>query len=239
MVGIKIETGKINELKERAWDLIYPRDIYCICCGNIIDQTRTYGLCDHCITHMGWNGDGVQDIPSENSKNDLKVLNAVDYGIYARSIIFAFKYDGHTYIARNVAEIMADKLRDVGFTGEEILVPVPLHPQKERVRGFNQSRLIAEYLGKECRLFTVDCLERIRETKSMRGLGAFDRAANIEGSMAVKKEFREKLEGKSVILIDDFFTTGSTAGECKRVLEAEGVRDVTLFAFAARRRWQI
>ena len=216
-------------------DIIYPKDIYCVCCGNIIDQSRTYGLCDHCITHIKWNGS------EPRKKNDLTLLSCADYGLYERSIIFALKYDGHKYLASNIAEIMRDRLslsHEVGDISIDydntVIVPVPIHKRKLRERGYNHAELIAKELGKRMDLPVLDGLNRTRDTLPMKSLGPHQREMNIRESMEFRRDYRGLIEGMDVILVDDFFTTGSTARECARAISRENPRSILMLAFAAR-----
>lgn len=221
-----------GEIKEELLNLVYPRNIYCICCGNIIDETRTYSLCDHCMLHISW------DLaPARVMGPNLKMIRCTGYGIYERSIIFALKYDEHKYIAETIGEIMRDRLEmdsEWEYYQDALLVPVPMHKKKERRRGFNHARLIAEKLSDFSGLEMVDALMRIRETLPMRGLGPEERAANISGAMKVKPYLSKKVVGRKILLIDDFCTTGSTGGECARALLQEGAKEVSILVFAAR-----
>ncbi|MBQ7245647.1 MAG: ComF family protein [Firmicutes bacterium] len=234
--------GSSDEIAERLFhgvekiasvisEVVFPHQLYCICCGNIIDSTRSYSLCDHCMEHIRWNVDEPRNI------DGMRVMRCADYGIYERSIIFAFKYDGHKYIARDIARIMADRLRIEGFKSSDenmLIVPVPLHENKYLVRGFNQSKLIGKYLAKEMDLKLSDVLLRVHETKALRGLGAAERAETIAGSMELIKASIDLVQDKDIMLVDDFFTTGSTARECRRAIEKGKPKSVSLIAFAGR-----
>lgn len=216
----------------RTADLIFPSSLYCICCGKMIDQTRTYSLCDHCMTHMRWN------IEEPKVKNGLATLKCCDYGIYARSIIFSLKYNGRTWIAEQIGRIMADRLADAGLVSDPartVFVPVPLHPAKERRRGFSQTALITEYLSAFTGIRKAEgALRRVKETRPMRGLGPAERRRNIEGSLRMPDAYRGFAKGKKIIIVDDFYTTGSTGEECARALQGASPDSLLLFAFAAR-----
>ena len=217
-----------SALKERGLDLLYPPALYCICCGNLIDETRTYHLCDHCISHIRWDAGDVRVL------NGIKTLRCAEYGLYARTLIFALKYNGKTYIARDLAEIMADRLAMAG-PDFDVIVPVPLFSRKEKKRGFNQAALIGDCLGK---LTGRPCISRgllrTEDTRPMRGLSPMERKINVKGKFAVNKKYVTLLEGQRILLLDDFFTTGSTAGQCISALEEVRPADVHLLAFAAR-----
>jgi len=218
---LKVATGEVL-------GVVFPQSLYCICCGNIIDKSRSYSICDHCMEHIRWNADDARDI------DGMKILRCVDYGIYERSIIFALKYDNHRYIARDIGRIMRDRIRASEINGNHLVVPVPLHPNKKARRGFNQSELIGKYFAKEMGWEMADALVRSRETRAMRGLGPEERAKNIEGSIKLVKEKIDLIRNQDIMLVDDFYTTGSTARECMRALSVAGPRRVTLLAFAGR-----
>lgn len=235
----RIESA-LDLIGKRVLDAIYPSSLYCICCGNIIDSSRSYCLCDHCIKHIRW------DLDQPFETKDLRMLSCVDYGIYERSIIFALKYDGHKYIADTIAEIMEDRLKSSGWleiATQSIIIPVPLSKERLRGRGYNQSALIAkklvERIGKSAISVGpryMDALKRIKDTKPMKGLGPRERIKNISGSIEVKSEYRDLIVGEDILLIDDFFTTGSTGTECARTLRKAGAGNINMLAFAARRR---
>lgn len=210
-------------------DLLFPPSLYCICCGNIIDGTRMYELCDHCIRHIRWDTEPPREI------NGMKVLRCSEYGIYERTIIFSLKYNGKTYIARDVAEIIRDRIEPEQLN-YDVIVPVPLSRQREMSRGFNQTALIGKYLASMTeKSYAAGALKRTRDTRPMRSLSPTERVVNVKDAFAPGGEpDLEKIKNKRVLLIDDFFTTGSTALECRRVLMKAGASDVVFVAFAAR-----
>lgn len=197
-----------------------------MCCGNIIDETRTYCLCDHCMEHIRWNN-------GENSTKDF--FTCSEYGLYERMIIFALKYNRKTYVARIIAEIMRDRL-EVENIEYDCIVPVPMFKKKQRKRGFNHAALITKYLS---RLVGVPSLpksmDRIKDTKPMRGLNPLERKQNVKNMFIVSPKWCRMLEGKRVLLVDDIYTTGSTARECISALNNAGVKRVYFISFAAGR----
>lgn len=221
--------GMISEKVNRVLDLIFPPSLYCNCCGNLIDSTRTYNLCDHCISHVKWDGAREPRIIS-----GLKMLRCTEYGIYERSLIFGLKYNKKRYIARDIGKIMADRLSLTGMDFD-VIIPVPLYKKKEQERGFNQAALMGKYLGKE---LGIPCiahgLVRSRNTRAMRGLSPTERAENVRDSFALNTAFSKQLEGKRILLIDDFYTTGSTARECAHALESCCPEEIVFLAFAAK-----
>ncbi len=139
------ENAKVSVLKsaaDRVMDLLFPSALYCICCGNLIDETRTYHLCDHCLSHIRWDGSDVRSI------RGLKTLSCTRYGLYERSLVFALKYNGRKYIARELAEMMRDRLilAEAEF---DVIVPVPMFSEKERSLVFALKYNGRKYIARE------------------------------------------------------------------------------------------
>ena len=226
MLNLKARLGLRHTVNKLA-ELVFPPRLYCARRGNIIDDTRTYSLCDLCMEHFRWDtGSGI-------NRGGLRLIRCVSYGIYERSLIFDLKYKGKKHVARVIAEIMADKLLSLGLE-IDYLVPVPMFKAKEKQRGFNQTKLIADFLSKELTCEVADYLVRTRQTRPMRGLSEEQREENIKGSIVISSDFDGFSKGTKVAVIDDFYTTGSTARECLSALEGSGAEEIIFLAFASR-----
>ena len=176
------------------------------------------------------------DMEPPKVEGSMEMMRCCQYGIYERTLIFSLKYNGNRYIARHIAEMMRDKLihenRDRDY---DVIVPVPLHKRKERQRGFNQTALIGKHLAKERGISCApEALIRVKETRPMRGLSPEERADNVSECFEVGNYAEDALKGKRVLLIDDFYTTGATAMECRKVLEKSGLSGIGFMAFAAK-----
>ncbi len=217
-----------KKLLDRGLALLFPGRLYCGCCGNLIDGSRPYGLCDHCIQRMKWDRGPVL------KERGFAMIRCAEYGIYERSLIFSLKYSGKRYLARDLGAMMADRLRFAGLAGD-LIIPVPLHIEKERDRGFNQCALIGRYLGEALEIPQAeDALVRVRATRPMRGLSPRERRENIRGSIRLNPDRVPEIQGKKVILVDDFATTGATAREACRALREAAPADILFYAFAAK-----
>lgn len=105
----------------------------------------------------------------------------------------------------------------------DAVVPVPIHPQRLRARGFNQAIEIARPIARQWRLpLLVDPVDRVRATPPQPGLTAAERARNLRGAFASNAD----LSGRSLLVVDDVMTTGATLDEFARVLKARGARQV-------------
>lgn len=115
--------------------------------------------------------------------------------------------------------------------GPDLLVPVPLHPERERNRGFNQSLLLARRLGRAWHLpVRADVLVRVAPTRPQTELGAGARRANVRGAFALRRP--DLVLGRHVVVVDDILTTGSTATACAVCLREGGAATVGVLTVA-------
>ena len=137
-----------------------------------------------------------------------------------RKAIHQLKYQNLKAISHCLAKLLADYLRSNPLPGE-VLVPVPLHPQRLRERGYNQSSLLTRELGKLTNLWVVeDCLIRVKQAQpQVRAAGLEERRRNVADAFICQND---KLSGKQVILIDDVCTSGATLESCAIALKNKG-----------------
>ena len=220
-------------------DLVFPQRLYCNCCGKYIDETRTYGLCNHCIKCMSFVITDLKDIDNKEYFNSAAAV--MGYGLYERQLIFGLKYNGKTHLAREISDIMKDALLAKLGGGEECpwlyddyIVAVPLHKKKLKERGFNQAEKIGEHLSRAIGIpILSESLLRVHETKAQRALSAKERRRNLEDAFEINPKALELLKGKNILLLDDIFTTGATAVSCSRVLLEAGANRVDFLALCS------
>lgn len=120
---------------------------------------------------------------------------------------------------------------DFAISDYSLIMPVPLHPKKLRQRGFNQSVILAREISKRFQV-TLDflTLRRHTYTEAQINLGRKDREENVKGVFSVTDS--EKIHGQKIILVDDVYTSGSTAKECTRVLMQNKADSVAILTIA-------
>jgi ComF family protein len=151
-----------------------------------------------------------------------------------RHIIHAFKYDGRRLLARPLADLL--KITgEAWLSAADAVIPVPLHPWRALVRGFNQADDLARHLGPP----VWPALARRGPGPPQASLPAARRHANVRQAFALAhwppgtdRIWRRRLAGRSVLLIDDVMTTGATLAACCRALEEAGVRQVRALTVA-------
>jgi ComF family protein len=155
---------------------------------------------------------------------------AVAYGDISRTVALKLKYGGRPGVAETIARFLE---RHLDAPPDAILAPVPLHRWRIWRRGYNQSALIAGALARRSgRAARLDLLERVRATPPLRGMGVRARAETVRGAFRVKPAHRDALKGKAVVLVDDVYTSGATAGACARILRRGGAARVDILCWA-------
>ena len=164
---------------------------------------------------------------------DRPFERAVAYGSYEgglRELIHLLKYDGVRPAAKVLGRMLAESVSGLEseFEQETVLViPVPLFKAKRRQREFNQAELIARaalQLSSTRLRLAPGILQRTRDTHSQIGLTSHQRRENLRGAFAVA--CAQEVTGREVLLVDDVYTTGTTATECARVLRKAGASKV-------------
>ena len=143
-----------------------------------------------------------------------------------RHVILNFKYGKQIHLRHLVARWLVAafddaRLRDRRF---DVIVPVPLHPARERERGFNQAELLAEWLSDHLSLPLRPALQRIHYTTTQTAFDRSERMQNLRGAFRLRK--KGDVRNLRVLLIDDVLTTGSTLSECARVLKEAGAHSI-------------
>ncbi|WP_322964197.1 ComF family protein [Sphingomonas fuzhouensis] len=152
---------------------------------------------------------------------------AVAYGPIARELPIRLKHGGRIGVAETMAGPMARRMPpDI-----DLLVPVPLHRWRLWRRGFNQAVLIGEGVSRRTGVpLARHAVQRVRATPLLRGLSPKQRRAAVTAAFRVADPAAVK--GRRVVLIDDVYTTGATAGACVRVLLAAGAASVAILCWA-------
>ena len=230
----------IRKCARRALDFALPPR--CAGCGIIVAEVHSF--CPECwkkIEFLGEGGCTICGTPLAGTDVDTCALclarppriartrAAVAYDELSRTLAIRLKYGRKVAIAKTMARYMLPLvLRD---SGERVIVPVPLHRGRLWWRGFNQSALVARELARGLGLPTdVTALRRIRRTPPLKGMTPLQRRKTVAGAFRVSD--KAAVAGKTVILIDDVLTTGSTAEACARALKRAGAARIELVSWA-------
>ena len=230
----------------RLLDMLYPRS--CCACGAHVHEGGGH-LCWNCLSELvlvrapfcSLCGDPVEGKVDDaficymcnSHKRYFDVArSAARYDRALRTVLQAFKYNGATWLTRDIADLAEACLR-TQYDPESIdaVCCVPVFHRKRRERGYNQAALLAKALASRIeRPFYSKGLVCIRPTKTQTNLTAPQRATNVRNAYRAKDVAR--LQGCHVLLVDDVMTTGSTTAECSRVLKAGGIGKVSVITAA-------
>lgn len=144
-----------------------------------------------------------------------------------RKIIIEYKYHGIFSLADYLAELLAKRYRQSGVK-VDLIVPVPRDKKRFRERGYDQTALLAKKLAKSLGVNYAEILRKTRKTQSQVGLRRQERIMNLKGAFSLDLPSEEKLnlKNKTILVIDDVFTTGATLNECAQVLRTIGPKAI-------------
>ena len=150
----------------------------------------------------------------------------------ADALVHALKYDGWSGLAEVMGERMAKLGVHPGVSRPFLVVPVPTTRARERGRGYNQARLLAEVVAKATGQPFLDALLRRPGGTTQVSLHPSQRLANVKRAFSVREDVKTRLQGACIVLVDDVLTTGATAGAAAETLAGAGCGGVYLSAFA-------
>ena len=157
---------------------------------------------------------------------------ALKYNDASRDLILGFKHADQTHAVVAFMPWLeksgAGMLKDADY-----IIPVPLHRWRLLMRRYNQAAIMAHKLSEKTKIPRLaDAIKRTRSTKSQGHLKPLERHKNVKRAFEIAPKHIEKLRGKTVILIDDVYTTGATVKECTKTLLKSGAKDVHILTLA-------
>jgi ComF family protein len=218
----------VNELlPERCGICRTFGELLCSRCSAELPLPSAGPRCERCGTLSG-----ASSCPrcEEYGSDCTSVRGCFGYAGGAKQLIAAVKYGGSHALTRSMSHLMAQQWQKLG-TAVDAVVAVPLHPRRERWRGFNQAGLLARGLALELDLhFEPSLVRRRRYTMAQaRVADELQRRSNVYGAFSSR---RGAAAGRRVLLVDDVTTTSATLGACALALTEAGATEVHGFAFA-------
>lgn len=220
-------------------DLIFP--IKCLDCGKEGDW-----LCDKCFKKIKFQENQLCPVCHKQEKNGrlcpaCRRQKSIDALLIAchyqdeivQKIIHFLKYRYVRGLRPLFGRMLAEFISRNNFGPFQnfFILPIPLHKKRERFRGFNQAEIIAEELAKIIKIpVNKNILRRSKHTSAQANLKAKQRSKNIKNAFVLASGL--EIMGKSAILIDDVYTTGSTMNEAAGVLKKAGVKEIIGFVIA-------
>ena len=155
-----------------------------------------------------------------------RTLAVFSYDFPLDKLVQAFKYAHRLALGPFFGHLLAER---IGDTPPDLVIPLPLHSQRLRERGFNQALELARPVAAALqRPIEARCCARVRHTPAQAGLPWKEREKNIRSAFHCTRD----LTGQRILLIDDVMTTGASLNECARTLKLHGAQEVTLLVVA-------
>lgn len=218
------------------WDVLMPRK--CAVCGQVIDG-RTL-VCESCLSQVMYTDFAfLPSNPIEQKLHRLTgtPLQAMALCVYthegfAGRVVEAFKYHHRCDLALWAGELVGEELSKAErWKGYDYIIPIPLHPSREKERGYNQAMQMCKGIVHKYPIEINEALERCSRTTAQAHLGRSERWENAEGIFSLK-ESCHTLVGKRVIIVDDVLTTGATMASAVKVLREAGVKQIAVATLA-------
>lgn len=204
-------------------DIIYFNNDKCLCCK---EESYEKYMCERCNKKIiVMNSCTILEI----NNNKIRCYSSLFYDGVVREFIKDLKYKSHYNKGRILAKYMIDTL-SVAEIDYDIITYVPMHRKDERIRGFNQSKFIAGLVDKnKCK----KTLLKHKKTKNQKSLSKDERWDNLKECFSIYS--KTNISGKSILLIDDVFTSGATVYTCSEILLTNGAKEVNVLTAASGR----
>ena len=232
---------------KKILEIFFPS--HCLSCAEIISKDALF--CSHCWPKLQFITDPKCKICSYPFEVEIthmqplcanclvktpsydKVITLFGYNKIIKKVIGDFKYRDQSFLAKKFAKILFDKFKKE-IAGCDLIVAVPLHPNRLKTRKFNQAVLLAKNLVKflpESK-FHPDLLFRIKDTAPQVNLKKEERKKNLKRGFLINQKYRDLVRDKKVLLIDDVMTTGATLENCAKELKRRKAKEVVVLVIA-------
>ena len=233
-------------------DLLYPNYLTCGLCGD--DLTQTSHFCSSCLSEAlisqsitcSTCGRPI-DVTDEQHKLYFGKCKQCQENYYyfkkhqaftlyesgAKRMLLALKYKRETQHLSVIVSGLEHAAESIGPEDLfDMIVPVPIHKRRERIRGFNQAELFTREMAKRMAIPSVAVLERIKTTKKLKNLDKTSRKLALKNAIIVKNDDYNKVANKRILLVDDIFTTGETLNVCAKALYEANASEIYAVTFA-------
>ena len=203
-----------------------PGSLLCAACHAQLQWVQA-PLCDRCGRPVAY-PTNCCSVCQERPLPLNHIRAAVLFADPVAKLIHNLKYNGAFALAKPLAQLMVDAWADWQLP-VDLVVPIPLHAERERKRGYNQSTLLADSFCEPMMLpYTENVLQRTRLTTPQVGLSAVERLQNVQNAF----QATDLVQGKHILLIDDVCTTGATMAAAAHALFEAGAQTVSGYCVA-------
>lgn len=244
-----ILTKNLQLLSDSLLTIIYPQA--CVICDQSVERRELGVACENCWskthlfsedTALCWKCGNVLSAPAvEIKRSDIRCRRCDDYtfdaaracGLYEKAVReTVLNLKRQPYVPQRISRLLKTVVQREPLYESTLIIPVPLHPDREKARGFNQAWVISKVLSKSVNLPVNDVsLIRTSHTEKYRaGLDAKGRNDTVADAFEIVHP--RLIAGEKVLLVDDVLTTGATAAACSVVLKKSGAERVNVLTIA-------
>lgn len=224
--------SRIKPIIESVLHLAYPN--VCFGCKQPLLFSEPYKICTTCLTKIEKTDFHLKDFPNEMEAKLLgfpflkraTALFYFDKKGAIQNIIHSLKYENKPFLGEHLGIFMAHSLKESTFFEDiDYIIPVPMHPKKERLRGYNQAAKIVQGIRKVIHIpYSDDILVKTEHTLTQTRKNRLQRILSLSEKSIFESFAPEKIENKNVLLVDDIITTGSTLIKCMEVFQKYGCK---------------
>ena len=233
----------MSDFKKDILEILFPSDFKCVCCGEEISN-EDFLICENCYKKLPWINGKVCEVCGEPIKSESKLcmqcksklpyfkkcVSLFKYEEPISSLIKNFKYNNATYLQKTLATFILKSFLKLNEK-VDVVIPVPLHYNRFKHRGFNQSEEICYYLKSLLNLsVNTNAVVRKIDTQTQTELNRKQRCENLKDAFVVVD--KNAIKNKTVLLVDDVYTTGSTLNEVAKTLIKAKVKNVFAITIA-------
>lgn len=234
----------LDLIKQKFADTFYPKHIKCICCKSELNKQNVYDICEKCYSNLPFlrhnlcircglkfdkQGSGTCLNCKANNFYFELARSALNFEQGVVKIIHKFKYAKYKFLAQPLSYLLYDTLLIQDWKLDAICY-VPLHNNREKQRGYNQSRELANCLSSLTNLPILHNISRIKDTPTQTKLSRKQRQENVKDCFKISD--KNSVKNLNILLIDDVFTTGSTTNEISKILKQADANKVYVLTIA-------
>ncbi len=215
-------------------EIFFPSNIKCVFCGK--EVAGEISVCENCYKLLPFikgkmclkcGGHVVEeDVCIDCAKNEHEFVRnfaVFDYDGVLRDKILSFKQAGRKYIGYTLAWFVCEKFMslDIDF---DVVIPMPISKERQKERGFNQADILVGDIEDLTGLVRKDILQKVKNTPHQTGLSRENRQTNLDSAFVVTD--KSLVKGKTILVVDDIYTTGATLNEVASTLNRAGAKAV-------------
>jgi ComF family protein len=227
MSGKKRERSYLRKIIPFIINIIYPS--HCKVCGKKLKDDENI-ICKNCISELDYELLRNQIFQIDDDSIHISVFS---YERVVKDIIHLFKFNQYQPLGKIITEKGLNFTDIKLFQKYDFILPIPLTSKKKKSRGFNQTEIIAKIISEKTKIPIISIIKKVKETMPQSILSKSEREKNLKGVFSIIKRIETNdYKDKTILIIDDVLTTGSTFKEVKKTLRPLDLSTIDIFTLA-------